>query len=31
MAVSGPPVKAVGTSFKNPVTGEPHQAAISLN
>jgi hypothetical protein len=24
-------VKAVGTSFKNPVTGEPHQAAISLN
>jgi hypothetical protein len=24
-------VKAVGASFKNPVTGEPHQAAISLN
>ncbi len=24
-------VNAVGTSFKNPVTGEPHQAAISLN
>ena len=24
-------VEAVGTSFKNPVTGEPHQAAISLN
>lgn len=24
-------VEAVGASFKNPVTGEPHQAAISLN
>jgi hypothetical protein len=24
-------VNAVGTSFKNPVTGEPHQAAISLD
>jgi hypothetical protein len=24
-------VEAVGTSFKNPVTGDPHQAAISLD